>query len=143
MRPVLVSACLLGLNTRYDGKNSLTENLPLESDEFPVPVCPEQLAGLPTPRNPVEIAAGSGEDVLDGNARVLEIETGADRTENFLRGAQETLKTALILGCNKAVLKSKSPSCGKGSIYRNGKLIPGNGAASAILLRNGIEIISV
>ena len=140
---VLVSACLMGLATRYDGNHSAIDSLPLQDGEIPIPVCPEQAGGLATPREPAEIENGAGEDVLSGAAKVVTIRDGIDVTDNFIRGAQEALKTAGIYGCKRAILKSKSPSCGYGSIYRKGELTPGNGVTAALLEQNGIEVQSV
>lgn len=140
---VLVSACLMGFDTRYDGNNSKCNRLPLEDDEIPIPFCPEQLGGLPTPREPVEIRNGSGEDVLDGEGIVAGIDTGIDVTNNFIRGARETIKTAKYYNCFRAVLKSKSPSCGYGSIYHDGELIQGNGVTAAALIRDDVSIQSI
>ena len=131
---VLISACLLGINCRYDGRekrygeiDKIPENINL------IPICPEQLGGLPTPRPPAE---RKGE-------RVYNIE-GKDVTENFIRGAEETLKTAEIFGCRYAILKEKSPSCGKGLVYDGsfgGVLVPGEGITAERLLKAGIKVI--
>jgi uncharacterized protein YbbK (DUF523 family) len=140
---ILVSACLLGVNCKYNGgnnKNTDIEKL-LASGEA-LPVCPEQLGGLPTPRPAAEITGGTGADVLDGKARVLNKE-GKDVTEYFTKGAYETLKIARLTGAKKAVLKSKSPSCGCKTIYDGsftGKLIKGSGVTAELLRRNGIEV---
>jgi len=107
-------------------------------------VCPEQLGGCPTPRDPCEIAGGDGGDVLDGRCAVISW-TGADMTEKFIKGAYETLKIAKACGAKKAILKARSPSCGAGRIYDgtfSGKTIPGNGVAAELLIRNGIEVYS-
>jgi len=109
-----------------------------------IPVCPEQLGGCPTPRDPCEIAGGDGGDVLDGRCAVISW-TGADMTEKFIKGAYETLKIAKACGAKKAILKARSPSCGAGRIYDgtfSGKTIPGNGVAAELLIRNGIEVYS-
>lgn len=107
---ILVSACLLGLPTRYDGRSAADERvLSLLERHDLIPVCPEQLGGLPTPRPRCEIYGGCG---WTGKERVLD-EFGSDRTENFLKGAETTLKVARLLKVDLAILKSKSPSCGK------------------------------
>ncbi|MBC8204478.1 DUF523 domain-containing protein [bacterium] len=140
---MLVSACLLGLRCRYDGK-ILGIDI---SEQYPgcclIPVCPEQLGGLPTPREPSEIAGGDGGDVLQDRASVMGKETGTDYAENFIRGAYETLKAGGISGCRKAVLKADSPSCGYKRIYCKGKLIEGSGVTAALLAQNGFEIITI
>lgn len=108
MRPVLVSACLLGLPVRYDGRDKGRKGF-LPEDVIPVAVCPEVFGGLPTPR-PQSTISGSGGEVLDGAASV-KLETGADVTENFIRGAQAALKLAEACGATEAYLKNNSPSC--------------------------------
>ncbi len=138
-----VSACLAGLNVRHDGNNSLdpfVNRLFCEGEA--IPLCPEQLGGLGTPRLRAEIVEGSGEDVLDGTAAVL-LEDGTNVTEHFLRGAYEVVKAARALKIKRFYLKSKSPSCGVGIIYVKGKLVEGNGVCAAALRREGIELVSV
>lgn len=113
-------------------------------DKNIIPVCPEQLGGLTTPRLPAEIKDGGGQDVLDGLARVVDKE-GTDVTDQFIKGAYETLKLARLLGARKAILKEKSPSCGPGKIYDGnfkGNLIDGSGVTAALLRSNGIEVSS-
>lgn len=139
----LVSACLAGANCRYNGTNKLNPQIQkLVSQGKAIPVCPEQLGGLSVPRPPSEIDGGSGEDVLDGKARVIDRE-GNNVTSAFLSGAREVLKIAQAKNANKAIFKSKSPSCGCGQIY-DGKfsqnLVNGNGVATALLIKNGIEV---
>jgi len=142
---ILVSACLAGINCRYDGKNSFNKAIcRLVAEGVAIPACPEQLGGLPTPRAPAEIKAGCGAGVLDGKCRVINKE-GLDVTGDFIRGAEETLKIAITAGAKKAVLKSGSPSCGCGRIYDgtfSGRMTDGNGVAAEMLMRNGIEVIS-
>lgn len=142
---VIVSACLAGIDCKYSGGNNADYRIiELVSKGQAIPVCPEQLGGCPTPRLKTEIAGGSGADVLDSKCRVIR-EDGRDMTEEFLKGAQEVLKIAKLLNIKKAILKSKSPSCGCGNVYDgtfSGRLIDGNGVTSELLLRNGIEVIS-
>ena len=130
---VLCSACLLGVSCRYDGTGEPSQNVSvlLESHEL-IPVCPEQLGGLPTPRTPCEIR----------NSRVISRD-GWDRTEPFKKGAQEAVRLYHMLGCRAAILKSKSPSCGKGLIYDgafSGALVSGNGVLAQMLLDEGITV---
>ncbi len=140
----LVSACLCGVNCKYNGKNNLNlylVNLLQEGDV--IPVCPEQLGGLTTPRLPAEINAGSGQDVLAGNSKVLN-QGGDNVTENYIRGAYETLKIAQLAGVDTAILKSHSPSCGSGSIYDGSfsyKLRQADGVTAALLKENGIRVM--
>jgi uncharacterized protein YbbK (DUF523 family) len=140
---ILVSACLCGINTRYDGRNNLNEKVArLLKEGKAVLVCPEQLGGLSTPRPPHEIEAGNGAGVLNGSCRVISVE-GKDSAYEFIKGAQETLKIAKDIGAKQAILKAKSPSCGCGKIYDgtfSKNLIPGNGVTTELLLRNGIKV---
>ncbi|MCY4404341.1 MAG: DUF523 domain-containing protein [Candidatus Poribacteria bacterium] len=143
---MLVSACLLGVNCRYDGGNSRNENAlkQQETDEL-IPVCPEEAGGLPTPRPAVEIVGGDGNDVLDGKARVKTAD-GQDKTKEFLEGAQHALELAQSQGATSVIFKSRSPSCGCGQVYDgsfSGTLISGDGVTAALLKRHGIEVISV
>jgi uncharacterized protein YbbK (DUF523 family) len=141
---ILVSACLCGVNCKYNGGNNLKpEILKLFKEGKAIPVCPEQLGGQATPRAPHEIVNGTGGDVLDGNCRVLGPDYDDDVTEEFIKGARETLKIAEECGAKVAILKARSPSCGHGSIYDgtfSGAKIPGNGVAAELLERNGIKV---
>ena len=132
---IIVSACLLGICCRYDGKIKTDENIcSLAKTDTLIPVCPEQLGGRPTPRLPVEIK----------NGRVVE-KDGADHTDEFIKGAYEVLKIAKINCVKNAVLKSNSPSCGFGKIYDgtfSGKLVDGNGVFAGMLSSMGIEVIT-
>jgi len=140
---IIVSACLAGLNCKYNGgSNTDCRIRNLVSEGKALPVCPEQLGGLPTPREPAEIAGGTGADVLDGKCRVLR-KGGADVTSEFTKGAYETLELARIAGAKEAILKSRSPSCGCGEIYDGtftGKTVKGNGVTAELLIRNGINV---
>lgn len=141
----LCSACLLGIKCAWDGKDRKNEKvIELSKREILIPVCPEQLGGLPTPRIPSEIQGCSGEKVLDGKCKVKN-KSGEDVTEQFIKETKETLKIAKLLGIEEFIAKSKSPSCGCGKTYDgtfSGKLIDGDGVATALLKRNGIKIIS-
>ena len=138
-KPVIVSACLLGLDTRYDGASAFSALVAelLKGRAF-IPVCPEQLGGLATPRPKAAIVSGSGTDVLCGKTRVMD-ESGADVTERFVKGAEAVLKVARMCGTTEAFLKDKSPSCGVSSIYNDAKLASGEGVTTALLRKNGIE----
>ncbi len=130
---LLISACLLGRNCKYNGGNNyapLTEALKARYEL--VPVCPECLGGLPIPHEPSERV---GDRVLS--------KSGADVTAAFQRGAEKTLALALQHGVKKAVLKERSPSCGCGSIYDGtftGTVVSGSGVAAELLLAHGVEI---
>lgn len=132
---ILVSACLAGINCRYDGKNNICEKVvELISKGEAIPVCPEQLGGLTTPRTPAELKDGK---VINKD--------GENVTEHFIRGAQETLKLAKMLKCSKAILKQRSPSCGFGKIYdgsHSGVIIKGMGLTAKLLSEYGIKILS-
>lgn len=141
----LISACLLGCECRYDGGHNRVEKIEewLRKGEA-IPVCPEQLGGLPTPRCPAEIVGGDGFDVLDGHAKVITNE-GKDVTEAFIHGARQTLHMAQTAGVHMAILKERSPSCGSTTIY-NGMFSkekrPGMGVTAALLSRHGISVAS-
>ena len=138
--PVLVSACLLGVNSRYDGSSAEDPALialigALTSTPI-IPVCPEQLGGLSTPRAMAEIQGGDGRAVLDSKARVIDL-GGADVTESFIKGAREVLKIATLTGAGVMYSKERSPSCGVKRIRDTG----GPGVTAALLKEAGIEMI--
>ena len=140
---ILVSACLLGLNCRFNGRSKATESLITSlKNTHSIPFCPEQLGGLPTPRHRAWITHGDGKDVLEGRSKVID-EANNDVTAQFIKGAIETEKLVTLFNIKKAYLKSKSPSCGVGKIYRNKKLVTGNGVCATILLQKNIELISI
>lgn len=138
--PIIVSACLLGLNTRYDASSSPSpEAVSLLEGRAFIPACPEQLGGLSTPRPRAEFDCGSGADVLKGNCRVID-EGSVDVTDNFIRGAREALKIARLSGATEAFLKDKSPSCGATTVVKGGKAVAGEGVAAALLRMEGLKI---
>jgi len=130
---ILVSACLLGACCRYDGESKAhPEMAALAEQHILIPVCPEQLGGLPTPRPPAE---RKGERVVT--------QTGTDVTEQYRRGAEEALKLCKLLGCEAAVLKERSPSCGCGEIYdgtHSKALTAGDGVTAELLKMQGIPV---
>ena len=132
---ILVSACLAGFPCRYDGETKSNDEVcALVCQGLALPVCPEVLGGLPTPRLP-------SERTPDG-VKVLQCD-GTDVTAAFRRGADETLSLCRQYGVTRALLKSRSPSCGLGSIYDgtfSGKLRPGNGLTAELLESNGIRV---
>jgi len=144
-RRYIVSACLAGINCRYDGENKLLRKVQrLVRQGEAIPVCPEQLGGLPTPRLPMEIRDGSGKDVLDGRTGVFTKE-GEDVTSQCIKGAHEALKLAKLVGARVAILKARSPSCGCGQVYDGtftNNLRKGEGVTASLLRREGIEIIT-
>ena len=134
MENILISACLMGCNTRYKGDSQATPFLTeLMARYHLIPICPEQLGGLATPRDPSEIVGD----------RVVSI-AGRDVTEQYSRGAEETLRLAKLYNCHTAILKERSPSCGHGTVYDgtfSGTLTTGDGITAALLLANGIRVV--
>lgn len=132
---ILISGCLLGLSCRYDGKSKgldaeLLEKL--KEKHTLIPACPEQLGGLTTPRSPSERI---GEGVFMDN--------GTDVTEQYRRGAEQALLLSRLFGCEAAILKERSPSCGSGSIYDgsfSGTLTEGDGVTAELLMAHGIPV---
>ncbi len=140
---ILVSACLIGINCRYDGSNSFNDGVikKIKEERF-IPVCPEQLGGLPTPRPSASIQNGTGIDVIEAISKVDDA-NGRDVTKEFLKGAQEALKVAKLLGVQKAILKENSPSCGVNFTNSNSKKVKGPGVFTAMLKQEGIKTCSV
>lgn len=136
---VLVSACLLGLSCRYDGGHRGGIRIP--EGLCPIPVCPEQLGGLPTPRPQARLLGGDGRQVIRGKAKVINSD-GQDVTEPFLKGAREALKLCRLLGIRRAVLKEKSPSCGVRRVWIGDELQEGCGVTTALLIEAGVEVVS-
>jgi Uncharacterized conserved protein len=130
----IVSACLAGVKCRYDGESQPCDKiLELVRNGEAIPVCPEQLGGLPTPRAQAE----------QQGAKVI-TKDGVDVTNEFHRGAIEVLNLAKLAGCKEAILKSKSPSCGSGIVYDgtfSGILIEGDGVLARLLKGNGIKVL--
>jgi len=106
-----------------------------------VPICPEQIGGLPTPRAPSEIIGGDGLDVLEGRSRIIDI-SGRDVTDFFLRGANEAMRLVELLEISTAIMKEKSPSCGVCHIKKNGSIARGSGVTSTLFAKKGIRVIS-
>jgi uncharacterized protein YbbK (DUF523 family) len=141
---ILISACLAGLNTRYDGTNCGEDRFKqLVSENKAIPVCPEQMGGLLSPREPVELAGGDGDAVLRGEAKAVGKESGRDYSDNFIKGADEALNIIKTNNIKKAILKDGSPSCGSTYIKRDGERVKGIGVTTAVLIEAGIEIESV
>lgn len=132
---IMVSACLVGVNCRYDCQSKAhPQIIDLLNQGKAIPICPEQLGGLATPREPAERIG----------AKVVTC-SGKDVTEHFIRGAEEALKLAQLMGVKKAILKSKSPMCGKDQIYdgtHTGNLTEGHGFTTELFLKNNIEVES-
>ena len=131
---ILVSACLLGECCRYDGKSKPCERVITLSNTYNlIPICPEVMGGLPTPRIPSEIC---GELVL--------MKDGRNVTQNYNSGAQKALEIAIENACTVAILKEKSPSCGSSLIHNglfDGGLVEGDGITTQLLKKNGIRVL--
>lgn len=134
MQNLIISACLIGCKTRYSGKTSeLPELEELKKRYHLIPVCPEQLGGLATPRDPAE----------QRGDRVVTVK-GEDVTAQFTAGAEEVLRLAKLFDCDTAILKERSPSCGYGRVYDgtfSGTLTDGSGLTAGLLAENGIRIL--
>ena len=134
MENILISACLLGIGCRYDGKHKANSNVLSLGEKYNlIPVCPEIYGGLPTPRVPSERI---GDKVM--------MKDGRDVTENYRRGAQEALELCRIYNIKTAILKERSPSCGKGEIYDgtfSGTLTERDGVTAELLIANGIRVL--
>lgn len=142
---ILVSACLLGINCKYNGDNNKDFKVLeyLKDKEFII-VCPEQLGGMSTPRDPSEIIRLDGDAVINGETSVI-TNKRLDVTKKFKLGANETLKIAKLYNCTEAILKEGSPSCGSNYIYDGtftGKKRDGIGVTTSLLKHNGIKVIS-
>lgn len=135
MKKILVSACLYGNVCRYKGDNCYNEKLAkLGKDNVLIPVCPEQLGGLPTPRHPAERV---GDKIIS--------DVGTDVTEEYTRGAKIAVRVAKENNVDYCVLKANSPSCGKGVIYDgtfSGGKKPGNGLTAEMLLAEGFTVLT-
>lgn len=142
--PILVSACLLGIACRYDGRSKHNPAVLAwleKHDLTPIPVCPEQLAGLPTPRPASRFAAGDGHAVLSGHGQVVTY-GGQPLNDVFIKGAEQALAIARRCGCRAALLKERSPSCGVLQVDCNGGLVPGQGVTTARLRNAGLDVFS-
>ena len=141
----MVSSCLLGIYSRYDGGANTIPLLAkyLKTGKI-MPVCPEQLGGLPTPRSPVEIAGGTGPDVTVGKAKAL-TPTGEDVSGNFIKGAEEVTAIARAFPVSAVILKERSPSCGVRKIYDgsfNHIVREGQGVTAGMLRQLDIPVYS-
>lgn len=134
MEKILVSACLLGIGCRYDGKHKADSGVLALADRYElIPVCPEIYGGLPTPRVPSERI---------GN--LVMMKDGTDVTENYQRGASEALELCRIFNIKTAILKERSPSCGKWKIYDGtftSTLTDRDGVTAELLISKGIRVL--
>lgn len=132
--PVLISACFLGIPCRWHGRRApVREDLlrRLKERYVLVPVCPEQLGGMPTPRSSETLGGGTGAQVLDDGLRIIAPETGRDVTHHYLRGAECTVEIAEIVGARIAYMKGGSPSCDM------------EGVTGEVLTRAGVRVVRV
>lgn len=131
----IISACLAGTKCKWNGEAKPCQKvIELVKQGTAIPVCPEQLGGLTTPRTPAE---QKGKKVFTKD--------GKDVTAQFKKGAEEALKIAKLANCDEAILKSKSPSCGSDKVYDgtfSGKLIDGDGVFAKILKKNNIKVFA-
>lgn len=131
---ILVSACLMGVSCRYNAQGAAMERLDeLMERHTLIPVCPEQLGGLPTPREPCERRGGR-----------IYSKSGEDQTQRYEWGADEALRLARLYGCSCAILKERSPSCGHGKLYDGtftGTLTAGNGVCAEKLAAAGVTVL--
>jgi len=137
MAKILVSACLLGCNTRYDGKEVPCQKvIDLAKDNVLIPICPEQMGGLTTPRTPSERQPGKD---------LILMKDGTDVTDNYKRGVKIAVDIAKLNNVDYCILKSGSPSCGNGLIYDGsftGNKIPGDGITTETLKKEGFKVLS-
>ncbi|MEG7284123.1 DUF523 domain-containing protein [Bacillus sp. 0909A] len=142
---ILVSSCLGGIECRYNGSHAASEKIrKLIEEKQAVMACPELLGGFSTPREPAEIIGGTGEDVLNGNAKII-TSSGEDVTDLYMKGAAQTLAYAKKINASAVILKENSPSCGSNFIYNgsfSGKKIAGNGVTATLLKQAGYRVIS-
>lgn len=143
--PVVVSACLAGVECTYKGEGKPRDwAIRLVAEGRAVLVCPEVAGGLPIPRPEAEIIDGEGRDVVDGRARVVDV-NGTDVTAAYLKGARTAVAAARRAGATLAILKARSPSCGCGQIYDGSfseRLRTGDGVAAAALRAEGTTVVS-
>jgi uncharacterized protein YbbK (DUF523 family) len=141
--PIVVSACLLGIRCGYDGKHALcTDLLEFTRSFLMIPVCPEQLGGLPTPRPAAWIEGGDGFDVLDGSARLIN-RAGRDVTDAFRNGAHAARSIARMANASVAVLKDRSPSCGLRTPHCEKPAGFGIGVTAALFQKHGINLLEL
>jgi len=137
--PIIVSACLVGKRCRYNGEDRTHAGVTrfLRGKNY-VAVCPEMLAGWGVPRPPVEFHGGGARSVVERKAGIID-ERGRDRTTSLLKGVAKAVRRAVVLEAREAILKEKSPSCGVGQVYRDGRLRRGEGVFTYWLRRYGVK----
>lgn len=143
--PVIISACLMGVDCRYNGQSKVASALISFCRQHEItllPVCPEQLGGLATPRPPACFYGGDGKSVINGHAALYNL-NNQDVTPFFVAGARQTLKIARLSGCRHAVFQDRSPSCGVHKVYLGKELTSGMGVTTALLRMNGMSVWTV
>jgi uncharacterized protein YbbK (DUF523 family) len=141
---LVVSACLTGRACRYDGEAKPSAKVDAALAQWKadggevVPVCPEELGDLGTPRPPCELRGGDGADFWNGQARICGSEDQVDRSAAFAEGAEKALK--LAEGCKRAILKARSPSCGCARTWIDGEVRCGDGVFAARLRAQGVHL---
>lgn len=140
--PLLVSACLVGFRCRYDGETKRNRRViaMLEGHEW-IPVCPEQAAGLPTPRAPMAFAGGTGDEALKGTARLIQ-DDGRDVTNVLIEASRSLIRLGKAWGIGVAILKEGSPSCGVVTTYVGEEKVKGKGIFAALLEAEGVKTFS-
>ena len=140
--PLFVSACLVGFKCRYDGEFKTDARVLRSIAAYSwIAVCPEQYAGLPTPRIPMAFEGGSGLDVLEGKARIVQVD-GGDVTSRLVSASRILVRLAEGWRVRCAILKERSPSCGVTRIYVGDRLVSGRGVFAAMLAETGVTIVS-
>jgi uncharacterized protein YbbK (DUF523 family) len=150
---IIVSACLAGFNTRYDRTNcGHPEIIELVASGKAIPLCPEQLGGLPTPRPAISFVGGDGKDLIEKfgvqlptpNSQLKTVFAigidGSDYSQNLINGTNEALKIAKMFNVRKVILKDGSPSCGVFRVWVNSQKTEGCGVTTAVLKKNGIIV---
>ncbi len=137
----IVSACLLGIKCKYNGKSNFNEKVfDLYKKDILIPVCPEVFAGLGVPREEIYLTT-DGFDVIIGKGKIL-TKSGKDVTEKVLKAVKFIANLCKKLGVKEAILKQKSPSCGCGKTYINGELKEGYGVLAAMLIQKGVKVVT-
>ncbi len=143
--PIIISACLVGISCRYDGQSKVAEPLLRFCQQHKIvllPLCPEQLGGLPTPRSPACFRDGDGNSVINAEAALYDLD-GREVSRFFLAGARQALKICRLNGSRHAIFQDRSPSCGVHEIYLGNELVPGSGVTTTLFRLNGMAVWTV
>jgi len=143
--PIIISACLVGIGCRYDGQSKVAEPLLRFCQRHKIvllPLCPEQLGGLPTPRSPACFRDGDGKSVINAKAALYDLD-GREVSPFFLAGARQALKICRLNSSRHAIFQDRSPSCGVHEIYLGNELIPGSGVTTTLFRLNGMAVWTV